>query len=309
MKRPSMRERLSYANVMATIAVFMALGGSSYAAIKITGKNVKDNSLTGADIKNNTVGTRDIQNNSVGGPDIRAEAVNSDDVENDSLLAQDFKPGQLPAGAQGPKGDTGAPGPQGPKGDTGTVDTSNFFDKAQSDARYLASSAKAADSDKLDGLDSTAFLGTTAKAADSDKLDGIDSSDFMRGPGRIETYFWPHLDDFGVTGGVTNLFFIGEAGISFRCRTNGTASFSVRWDKAFTWWYDTSFGVATEFPPGSGSFEQVFTLGVGNEAHTFRGLAGGKTMFVQLNSHIDGSGCSFAATSQGTQNNFQGGDV
>jgi hypothetical protein len=51
-----MRSKLSYANVMATIAVFIALGGSSYAAIIITGKNVKNGSLTGADIKDNSLG-------------------------------------------------------------------------------------------------------------------------------------------------------------------------------------------------------------------------------------------------------------
>jgi hypothetical protein len=104
-----MRQRLSYANVMATVAVFIALGGSSYAAIKITGKNVKDGTLTSADIKNN----------SLIGSDVRAGAVKSDDIRNGSLLAQDFKPGQLPAGAQGAKGDTGATGLQGPKGDPG----------------------------------------------------------------------------------------------------------------------------------------------------------------------------------------------
>jgi hypothetical protein len=52
---------------------------------------------------------------------------------------------------------------------------------------FLGTTAKAADSDKLDGLDSTAFLGATGKAADSDKLDGIDSTGFVRGRGG-ETY-------------------------------------------------------------------------------------------------------------------------
>lgn len=57
--------------------------------------------------------------------------------------------------------------------------------------QYLLTTGKAADSDKLDGLDSTAFaaaghdhdtdyLGITAKAADSDKLDGLDSTAFGR---------------------------------------------------------------------------------------------------------------------------------
>lgn len=56
-------------------------------------------------------------------------------------------------------------------------------------SNYLLTSGKAADSDKLDGIDSTGFattghdhdsdyLGITAKAADSDKLDGLDSTAF-----------------------------------------------------------------------------------------------------------------------------------
>jgi hypothetical protein len=73
---------------MATIALFVALGGTSYAALKITGKQVKDNSLTGRDIKN----------------------LKSPDVSNGSLLAKDFKGGELPQGPQGPQGLTGAPG-------------------------------------------------------------------------------------------------------------------------------------------------------------------------------------------------------
>ncbi len=65
------RPKLTYANVMATIAVFIALGGASYAAIKlpknsvgskqlkknsVTGAKVKDRSLTGADINASNLG-------------------------------------------------------------------------------------------------------------------------------------------------------------------------------------------------------------------------------------------------------------
>lgn len=40
--------RLIYANVVATLALFLALGGSSYAALTITGKNVPKDALAGA---------------------------------------------------------------------------------------------------------------------------------------------------------------------------------------------------------------------------------------------------------------------
>ena len=109
-----LRPRLTYANVVSTACLFVLLGGSATAAVLITGKQVKNGSLTGADLKNNSVG--------------------SSVVKDRTLLAKDFKPGQLvagapgpagPQGAQGPNGDPGAPGPagaqgaQGPKGDTG----------------------------------------------------------------------------------------------------------------------------------------------------------------------------------------------
>ncbi len=50
-----LRRRLSYANVMATIAVFLALGGGAYAAVNITGRDVVNRSLTGKDIKKRSV--------------------------------------------------------------------------------------------------------------------------------------------------------------------------------------------------------------------------------------------------------------
>lgn len=93
-----LRGRITYANVVATLALFVALGGVSVAASGlITGKSVKDGSLTGKDIKNSSITSGDIRNN--------------------SLLSKDFKTGQLAAGAtgaQGPKGDKGAKGDAGP---------------------------------------------------------------------------------------------------------------------------------------------------------------------------------------------------
>ena len=87
-----LRARLTYANVVATLALFVALGGSSYAAITITGKNVKNSSLTGKDVKNNSLTGSDIK------------SIRSGDVSDHSLLAKDFKAGQLPQGATGSPG-------------------------------------------------------------------------------------------------------------------------------------------------------------------------------------------------------------
>jgi len=93
-----LRRHLSYANVMATIALFVALGGSSYAAIALTKNSVKSKHIGKGQVKR---------------PDLAKNAVQSAKVLDGSLRAADFQAGELPAG---PKGD---PGPQGPPGTAG----------------------------------------------------------------------------------------------------------------------------------------------------------------------------------------------
>jgi hypothetical protein len=61
-----LRRHLSYANVMATLAVFIALGGSSYAALAITGRDVKDRSLTHRDLRRDTLGGSRIKESQLG---------------------------------------------------------------------------------------------------------------------------------------------------------------------------------------------------------------------------------------------------
>ena len=80
-----MRSRLSYANVMATAAVFLALGGGAYAAIKLP----KD-SVTSKQIKNKSVKGKDLAGKSVKAAKIKANAVNGSKVEDDSLTGADI---------------------------------------------------------------------------------------------------------------------------------------------------------------------------------------------------------------------------
>lgn len=92
------RSRLTYANVMASVAVFIALSGGAYALSlgknSVRSKQIKDGQVTSADVKDNgLIGT---------------------DIDEDTL--------QIPAGKEGPrgpKGDSGNPGVQGPVGPQG----------------------------------------------------------------------------------------------------------------------------------------------------------------------------------------------
>jgi hypothetical protein len=101
-----MKRHLSYANVVGTLALFIALGGSSYAALAITGRDVADRSLTGRDIKPKSVPVNRLK-------------------------------GKLPRGRRGPEGPAGLQGPAGPPGPPGTpADVSRFYTKAESDALF-----------------------------------------------------------------------------------------------------------------------------------------------------------------------------
>jgi hypothetical protein len=96
-----LRQQLSYANVMATIAVFVALGGSSYAVAtgSIGSRQLKNNAVASADLKNNDIRSKDVRNGSLTGSDVRestlqtvpsadtAGRANSADIANRADLA------------------------------------------------------------------------------------------------------------------------------------------------------------------------------------------------------------------------------
>jgi hypothetical protein len=93
-----LRPRLTYANVIATLALFLALGGGAAFAAATLGKN--------------TVGTKQLKRNAVTGAK----------VKNGSLAAEDFGTGQLPAAARGPMGERGPAGERGQQGAPGATD-------------------------------------------------------------------------------------------------------------------------------------------------------------------------------------------
>jgi len=92
-----------YANVTATLALVVAMGGTSYAAVALP---------------KNSVGSTQLRNGAVTAAKIKGSAVTSAAVKDGSLTSGDFKRGQLPAGL---RGDTGAPGPKGDAGPQGAA--------------------------------------------------------------------------------------------------------------------------------------------------------------------------------------------
>lgn len=79
------RRRPAPATVIALVALFVALGGTSYGAFVITGKNVKNGSLTGKDVKNNSLTGDDVKNGSLRGRDVKDRTLGNTDIRNNSL--------------------------------------------------------------------------------------------------------------------------------------------------------------------------------------------------------------------------------
>jgi hypothetical protein len=67
--------RPSPALIVAIVALFMALGGTSYAALKITGNNVVNGTLSGADVDNRSLAGKEIKKNTLDGDEINESAL------------------------------------------------------------------------------------------------------------------------------------------------------------------------------------------------------------------------------------------
>lgn len=90
------RSRLSYANVVSTICLFLLLGGVAYAATQLPA---------------NSVGSRQLKRNAVTGPKIKNGAISAA-----KLRRSTFDVLRGPAGPQGPVGPQGPAGQAGPAG-------------------------------------------------------------------------------------------------------------------------------------------------------------------------------------------------
>jgi hypothetical protein len=116
-----------HGTAVAYLALFAALGGSAYAAVTVTGKNIKDGTVTGRDVKNRSLGTNKLSTTALS-----------------SLAGQRGPAGPQgekgergpvgPTGAIGPKGETGSAGPAGPQGPSGV---SGWEYRVSSPGKYI----------------------------------------------------------------------------------------------------------------------------------------------------------------------------
>ena len=90
------RSRLSYANVVSSFALFLALTtGGVYAANEWTGANIVDGSLTAADLAVGTIGTLRVQDDSLQAVDLKTDSVTTSEVLDDTLTQADLGNGSV----------------------------------------------------------------------------------------------------------------------------------------------------------------------------------------------------------------------
>jgi hypothetical protein len=94
--------RLTYANVVATLALFMAVsGGAVYAASQlgknaVKSKNIARNAVKSPDIASNAVKTRNLAKNAVKSAKLAANAVSEKKIAKEAITRAKLKAGTLP---------------------------------------------------------------------------------------------------------------------------------------------------------------------------------------------------------------------
>lgn len=76
---------LSFSNVVACLALFVALGGSVYAAGKINGKQIKPSSLPGNRLKPRTITARRVKPKTLTGRQVRPRSLTGNQIDQKTL--------------------------------------------------------------------------------------------------------------------------------------------------------------------------------------------------------------------------------
>ena len=120
--------------IVALLALFVAMGGSSYAAVKISARDIQRGAVGTRAIANNSIRSADVHNAAITGVDVKDDSLTNADIDNTSLSAATAK-----------------------SADTASRATTATSATTAAKATNADNADNAANAGKLDGLDSTDF--------------------------------------------------------------------------------------------------------------------------------------------------------
>jgi hypothetical protein len=126
-----LRRRATFANVTSALALFVALGGTSYAAITLPADSVgSDQIRTGAvgtpEIRTGGVGASEIKTSAVRASEIKTGGVGASEIHTDAVRAKEIKSGSVA------NDELAADAVTGPKVKDGSLEAADLSDAARS---------------------------------------------------------------------------------------------------------------------------------------------------------------------------------
>jgi hypothetical protein len=174
------RGKLTYSNVVASLALFLVLaGGTAVAAKQMLPKNsvgtnqIKKGAVASAKLKNGSVTAGKLAPGAVGTSTLADGAVNTGKLSSGAVTTGNIAPGAVTSGTIANQ----AVGTS--KLSAGAVANGNLADDAVTPAKVKDGSLTSAD------VAPNTFLAANGTAANSAELDGLGPSDFVRGKARF----------------------------------------------------------------------------------------------------------------------------
>jgi hypothetical protein len=84
------RKRLTFANLTSTLALFVALGGTSYAAISVGSAEIRTGAVGPSEIRTNAVGKSEARTGAIGKSEIRSNAVGRSEIATDGVAKSEI---------------------------------------------------------------------------------------------------------------------------------------------------------------------------------------------------------------------------
>jgi hypothetical protein len=228
-------------------------------------------------------------NKEISGAQIKKGSITAAQIKKGTITAEQIKPGTLTKAllAAGVL-PVLTPAPQ--------VDA---YTKAQSDARYLAGGA-AVDAATLSSHPASDFLGAGAKAADADKLDGLDSAAFQRGTSQASGR-QVSVPASGSTSGI--LFSLNGLDVQYTCYSGSIANIAIHPQTGVTFGFAVGQafgGSSTTYSNWSGASVPISlqnTQGHFMVSNPVTGTGAGGSLLISIDATATTSGgkCEFGA--------------